>query len=223
MLLRFLSIATVSVTLLTFQAINSTETKSSLPEKSIHAAEESIFSENKTFSALYKKKEETAAEKYSKFINTNFNNKHNGQPIIYLASIGQIPLKFPKVELKARPSYLPPIDFISTEDEEKNNPEPVLTASINSEIKIEISEPLKAIKADKLSLKKKSKYKKSRKANYKKYKRTKKYKKKYRKKYASYKKSKYKKYNLGKSVKRKKSKRKYRARYKPTNYLAAFN
>ena len=218
MLLRFLSIATVSVTLLTFQAINSTETKSSLPEKSIHAAEESIFSENKTFSALYKKKEETAAEKYSKFINTNFNNKHNGQPIIYLASIGQIPLKFPKVKLKARPSYLPPIDFISTEDEAKNNPEPILTASINSEIKIEISESLKAIKADKLSLKKKSKYKKSRKTNYKKYKRTKKYKKKYRKKYASYKK-----YNLGKSVKRKKSKRKYRARYKPTNYLAAFN
>lgn len=217
MLLRFLSIATVSVTLLTFQAINSTETKSSLPEKSIHAAEESIFSENKTFSALYKKKEETAAEKYSKFINTNFNNKHNGQPIIYLASIGQIPLKFPKVELKARPSYLPPIDFISTEDEAKNNPEPILTASINSEIKIEISEPLKAIKADKLSLKKKSKYKKSRKANYVKNK------KKYRKKYASYKKSKYKKYNLGKSVKRKKSKRKYRVRYRPTNYLAAFN
>lgn len=218
MLLRFLSIATVSVTLLTFQAINSTETKSSLPEKSIHAAEESIFSENKTFSALYKKKEETAAEKYSKFINTNLNNMHNGQPIIYLASIGQISLKFPKVELKARPSYLPPIDFISTEDEAKNNPEPILTASINSEIKIEISESLKAIKADKLSLKKKSKYKKSRKTNYKKYKRTKKYKKKYRKKYASYKK-----YNLGKSVKRKKSKRKYRARYKPTNYLAAFN
>lgn len=210
MLIRFLSIATMSVTLLTFQAINSTETKSSLPEKSIHAEEESIFSENKTFSALYQKKEETDAEKYSKFLSANFNNKHNDQPIIYLASIGQIPLKLPKVEIKVRPSYLPPIDFISTEDETKNNQEPIFTASIDSKTTVQISEPLKAIKSDNLSLKKKSKYKK--------YKRAKKYKKRYKKKYASYKK-----YNLGKKVKRKKSKRRYNRGYKKTNYLAAFN
>ncbi len=212
MLIRFLSIATMSVTLLTFQAINSTETKSSLPEKSIHAEEESIFSENKTFSALYQKKEETDAEKYSKFLSANFNKKHNDQPIIYLASIGQIPLKLPKVEIKVRPSYLPPIDFISTEDETKNNQEPIFTASIDSKTTVQISEPLKAIKSDNLSLKKKSKYK-----------RAKKYKKRHKKKYASYKKSKYKKYNLGKKVKRKKSKRRYNRGYKKTNYLAAFN
>jgi|GEM_PF-5690606 len=221
MLIRFLSIATMSVTLLTFQAINSTETKSSLPENSIQAEEESIFSGNTTFSALYQKKEETNADKYSKILNAKYISQHKNQPTIILASVGQISLKLPKVELKDRPSYLPPIDFISNEEEEKiNNSELQLTASLTTNTKIETIEPLKVIKTESLRKKKFAKYNKSKKLHYKKYKRSKKYK----KKYAHYKKSKYKKYRLGKPVKRKKSKRKNRrARYKPVNYLASFN
>jgi hypothetical protein len=202
----------MSVTLLTFQAINSTETKSSLPENSIQTEAESIFSENSTFSALYKKKEETDADKHSKVINAKYISPHQGRPTIILASVGPISLNLPEVKIKDRPAYLPPIDFITTEAEEKATAEKhQLTASLETKTTIQTIEPLKTIKTKKLRKKKVSKYKK--------YKRSKKY----RKKYARYKKSKYKKYSLGKPVKRRKTKRRYKSRYKPTSYLDAFN
>ncbi len=212
MLIRFLSIATMSVTLLTFQAINSTETKSSLPENSIQTEAESIFSENSTFSALYKKKEETDFDKHSKVLNAKYISPNKDRPTIILASVGQISLNLPEVKIKDRPAYLPPIDFITTDAEEKADPEKhQLTASLDSKTQIQIIEPLEVIKTKKLRKKKVSKYRK--------YKRSKKY----RKKYARYKKSKYKKYSLGKPVKRRKAKRRYKSRYKPTSYLDAFN
>lgn len=212
MLIRFLSIATMSVTLLTFQAINSTETKSSLPENSIQTEAESIFSENSTFSALYKKKEETDADKHSKVINAKYISPDQGQPTIILASVGQISLNLPQVKIKDRPSYLPPIDFITNEAEEKANAEKhQLTASLDTKTQIQTIEPIEVIKTKKLRKKKVSKYRK--------YKRSKKY----RKKYARYKKSKYRKYSLGKPVKRRKAKRRYKSRYKPASYLNAFN
>lgn len=212
MLIRFLSIATMSVTLLTFQAINSTETKSSLPENSIQTEAESIFSENSTFSALYKKKEETDFDKHSKVLNAKYISPNKDRPTIILASVGQISLNLPEVKIKDRPAYLPPIDFITTDAEEKADPEKhQLTASLDSKTQIHIIVPLEVIKTKKLRKKKVSKYRK--------YKRSKKY----RKKYARYKKSKYKKYSLGKPVKRRKAKRRYKSRYKPTSYLDAFN
>ncbi len=212
MLIRFLSIATMSVTLLTFQAINSTETKSSLPENSIQTEAESIFSENSTFSALYKKKEETDFDKHSKVLNAKYISPNKDRPTIILASVGQISLNLPEVKIKDRPAYLPPIDFITTDAEEKADPEKhQLTASLDTKTQIQTIEPIEVIKTKKLRKKKVSKYRK--------YKRSKKY----RKKYARYKKSKYKKYSLGKPVKRRKAKRRYKSRYKPTSYLDAFN
>ncbi|GJL99330.1 MAG: hypothetical protein DHS20C07_10100 [Methyloligella sp.] len=197
---------------MTFQAINSTETKSSLPENSIQTEAESIFSENSTFSALYKKKEETDFDKHSKVLNAKYISPNKDRPTIILASVGQISLNLPEVKIKDRPAYLPPIDFITTDAEEKAAPEKhQLTASLDSKTQIQIIEPLEVIKTKKLRKKKVSKYRK--------YKRSKKY----RKKYARYKKSKYKKYSLGKPVKRRKAKRRYKSRYKPTSYLDAFN
>lgn len=217
MLIRFLSIATMSVTLLTFQAINSTETKSSLPENSIQTEAESIFSENSTFSALYKKKEETDADKHSKVLNAKYISPNKDRPTIILASVGQISLNLPEVKIKDRPAYLPPIDFITTEAEEKANAEKhQLTASLDTKTQIKTIEPHKVIKTKKL---RKNKLRKKKVSKYRKYKRSKKY----RKKYARYKKSKYRKYSLGKPVKRRKTKRRYKSRYKPTNYLDAFN
>ncbi|GAA6210582.1 hypothetical protein NBRC116602_03220 [Hyphomicrobiales bacterium 4NK60-0047b] len=196
---------------MTFQAINSTETKSSLPKNSIQAEAESIFSENSTFSSLYQKKEETEADKHLKIIDAKYISLHRDQPTIILASVGQISLNLPQVKIKVRPSYLPPIDFITNEAEEKADAEKhQLTASLDTETKIQTIEPLEVIKTKKLRKKKVSKYRK--------FKRSKKYK----KKYARYKKSKYKKYSLGKPVKRRKTKRRYKSRYKPVNYLDAF-
>lgn len=207
MLIRFLSIATMSVTLLTIQAINSTETKSSLPENTIQSEEESIFSDQATFQKLYLKKEETDYDltqkiKTPRIIKTNFNKKD--QPTIVIASIGPIPISLPEIAVKERPSYLPPIDVIADEEEKAA----ILTASLktknhsvdqNNQFETTVHfEKQPAILKKKRVKKVKHKYAKT---------------KKYRKV----------KYSLGKKVKKAKRKRKrYNRHYKPANYMGAF-
>lgn len=218
MLIRFLSIATMSVTLLTIQAMNSSETKSSLPSQTIQSQEESIFSENSEFTILQNKNQEKIADIPP--VRKSFERK---QPTVILATIGEITLKLPEVKFTVRPSYLPPIDFLSNDDDLNDQEQPpLLTASINqgNEV-ISIIEPkkqaTKKIRAPKY--KRVSKYKKPRNKFKKKYKSSKKYK----KKYAQLKKNKYKKYKLGKRVKRHKQKRRSARHYKPANYMASFN
>lgn len=207
MLIRFLSIATMSVTLLTIQAINSTETKSSLPENTIQSEEESIFSDQATFQKLYLKKEETDYDlsqkiKTPRIIKTNFNKKD--QPTIVIASIGPIPISLPEIAVKERPSYLPPIDYIADKEEKAA----ILTANLktknqtvdqNNQFETTVHfEKQPAILKKKRTKKVKRKYAKT---------------KKYRKV----------KYSLGKKIRKAKRKRKrYNRHYKPANYMSAF-
>lgn len=209
MLIRFLSIATMSVTLLTIQAINSSETKSSLPENTIQSAEESIFSDQATFQKLYLKKAETDYDlsqkiKTPQLIKTSFNKKD--QPTIVIASIGPISISLPEIAVKERPSYLPPIDVIADEEENaailtaslKTPPQSVdqniqleSTASVEKQPAFIKKPPTKKIKR-KITKTKSKKYRKV-------------------------------KYSLGKKFKKGKRKNKrYSRHYKPANYMSAF-
>lgn len=207
MLFRILGIATMSVTFLTIQAMNSTETKSQRASTSLKlSAEVVILDKPDASTTLHRIKSPsgglTASLQNEK--DTAANNPQTFNPIypkIVLASIGEIPLVLPKVKFKLRPSYLPPIDLNETPESLSDDGETTITASIDSKPVIESKPPKKAAK--KITAPKRV---------YKKYKRKKKYgKRKYKKKYN--KKWSKRKYNKRKQYRKARYKRKYKKRY----------
>lgn len=207
MLFRFLGIATMSVTFLTIQALNSTETKSQRASTSLKLSAEEVLLDKPDASASHnriKSPEGGLKASLQNKTSTDAEQRQTYNPIypkIVLASIGEIPLVLPKVKFKLRPSYLPPIDLNEKSENLSDNGETTIIASIDSKPVI-VNKPAKKA-AKKITAPKRV---------YKKHKSKKKYgKRKYKKKH--YKKWSKRKYKKRKQYRKARYKRKYKKRY----------
>lgn len=114
MLFRFLGFATMSVTFLTIQAINSSETKSQLPPLTYEASSDIIVLEqgyDRNAANAVQYTNSVSAQKITDPFASKQSSVSPIAPKIMLASFGEVSLILPEVKTRKHHSYLPPIDF----------------------------------------------------------------------------------------------------------------